>query len=275
MGRPVRHLVLLAALALTLAACGTSGEDGTESNGGLATTDPTSVGEVLGENVGSVAIPPAAEPGDEELGEAIAAEASRRGREAKVYEDAAAVGALLNEFWSEELQALYGIEFDPPDRFEYYYGEEPTSCGGWPEPLPENAYYCPAAGDEHVAFDMDWFQRYLEASPGGPTTFLVLAHEWGHAVQHSWELAEPGIDVWQPPGQELDADCLAGVFLSRSIDAGTIVEEAGDAEAIFDWLYEAADSPWVVGPSHGTHEQRQAAFVDGVEQGTAYCRQIY
>ena len=44
-------------------------------------------------------------------------------------------------------------------------------------------------------------------------------------MRDTW-LENGGTDVWEPPyRKELNADCLAGVFLSRSIAEGTIVEE--------------------------------------------------
>ena len=201
---------------------------------------------------------------------------TQEGRESKVLTDAGSVDDLLNTFWSGELEQLYGLAFDPPDRFESYSGSSNRACGGQQaNALPKNAYYCPVEADEYVAFDLNWLQEYLVAHPGGATTFLILAHEWGHAVQDTW-LDSGGTDVWDPPyRKELNADCLAGVFLSRSIDEGTIVEEPGDADAIFSWLFEAGGGPWFNPSDHGTKEQRMQAFSDGFQQDTGYCRTEY
>jgi len=202
-----------------------------------------------------------------------AAEASRRVRERKVLKDAGELESLLNSFWSREL-AAEGIAFDPPDSFWYYQGgDSAPTCGG-DAPLARNAYYCRVDGEEHVAFDLDWFQEYLIENPEGATTFLILAHEWGHAVQDSW-LESGGGDVWVAPSQELDADCLAGVFLAQSIREGTIIEEPGDERAVFNWLYEVGASPWLGPGSHGTKEQRQTAFRAGTLRDTGYCRTVY
>lgn len=204
-------------------------------------------------------------------------EADQEVREQKVLQDAGELESLLNGFWVREL-GREGVAFDPPDGFWYYRsGETEPSCGGEPAES-RNAHYCFADGEEHVAFDLDWFQEYLIENPEGATTFLILAHEWGHAVQDSW-LESGGADRWERPNQELDADCLAGVFLAQSIREGTIIEEPGDARAIFNWLYEAgaepSTSPWTEPSSHGTREQRQAAFSDGYTRDTNYCRTTY
>lgn len=214
---------------------------------------------------------------DQPLGDPSQQVLDQVAREAKVLSDAEQLGPMLNAFWTDELSRLYGITFDPPDRYEYYRGSTNNPCGGDNQAWPNNAYYCPSDYDEYVGFDLDWFQRYLEPHPGGATTFLILAHEWGHAVQDTW-LENGGGDTWQPESRkELNADCLAGVFLESSLRNQTIVEEAGDAQAVFGWLYEwgSEDSPWLEPGDHGTRSQRIAAFSDGFRQGTDYCRQAY
>jgi len=196
--------------------------------------------------------------------------------EQKVLQDADAVADLLNEFWTQELRARYGLVFDPPNRFEYYRGYGNAPCGGEDNALPNNAYYCWEDTDEYVAFDLDWFASYLDEHPGGATTFLILAHEWGHAVQDTWVEQQPNTDVWNPPYRlELNADCLAGVWMADALRRGTIIEESGDAEAIFESLWEMGSGPWFDPGDHGTSEQRQQAFMDGLTQGTHYCRTNY
>lgn len=200
---------------------------------------------------------------------------ARAAREQKVLADAEGLEPLLNAFWTRELAEVYGVTFDPPERFAFYRGGGNDPCGTDTGSYPNNAFYCPVDDDEHVQFDMDWFQGYLDEHPGGATTFLILAHEWGHAVQDSW-LEAGGGDVWDPGyTQELNADCLAGVFIARSLEEGTIVEDVGDSEAIFGWLYESGSDGWLEVGDHGTREQRQAAFSDGFNHGTDHCRTNY
>jgi len=196
--------------------------------------------------------------------------------EQKVLQDADAVDDLLNEFWTQELQAQYRLDFDTPDRYEYYRGDGNPFCGGQDFPGAQNAYYCFVDTDEYVAFDLNWFTSYLDDHPGGATTFLILAHEWGHAVQDTWVEQQPNTDVWNPPyRKELNADCLAGVWMADALRRGTVIEESGDADAIFGWLWEHGSGPWFNPGDHGTQEQRQQAFSDGVAQGTDYCRTNY
>jgi uncharacterized protein len=197
--------------------------------------------------------------------------------EQKVLHDASAAEDLLNDFWTQELRAQYGLQFDIPDRYHYYRGASNPPCGGQgARALPENAYYCSAENDEYVAFDLDWFTSYLDEHPGGATTFLILAHEWGHAVQDTWVEQQPNTDAWNPGYlKELNADCLAGVWMADALKRGTIIEEDGDAEAIYGFLWEAGSGPWFAPGDHGTKEQRQQAFSDGLAQDTDYCRTNY
>jgi predicted metalloprotease len=78
-----------------------------------------------------------------------------------------------------------------------------------------------------------------------------------------------------PYRKERNADCLAGLFLSASINNGTITQEAGDAEAMYGWLYETGTSSSLEPGSHGTGDQRIAAFREGASNGTQYCRENY
>jgi uncharacterized protein len=193
----------------------------------------------------------------------------------RVLTDAEALQPLLDEFWTQELDYQYGLSFDTPDRFEYYVDAGNSPCGGEYADGTDNAYYCAADGDEHVAFDVDWLASYLPEHPGDAVTFLVLAHEWGHAVQDTWVEQEPGVDYWEGPAQELNADCLAGVFWDNGVRNGTIIEEDGDADAVFSWLAAGGSGTWTDPGDHGTAEQRQIAFSDGYTYGVDYCRTNY
>src|SRR4051794_32363886 len=269
MGTVIRGTLVV--LVLLFAGCGGGSDD--EGGGTTAAGDGGDGGSGAS---GAISVPSQPVANAPTLGEVIAREqVNGAARENRVLSDARVIAPLLNAFWTRELQADYRLQFDDPDRFEYYRGDQPRSCGGGAPPSQNNAYYCAVDVDEHVAFDLNWLQGYLVQHPDDATTFLILAHEWGHAVQDTW-VENRGGDVWNPPyRKELNADCLAGVFISSSIKDGTIIEEADDAKAIFGWLNEAGSSPWLAPGDHGTSTQRQLAFTDGTENGTDYCRRHY
>ncbi len=204
----------------------------------------------------------------------LRAQSDAQKREAKVMQDAAWLRNALNTFWVGELKRLYNIDFEPVVRLHYYRGDGVAPCGGLQQPMPKNAFFCGASRDEHIAFDSDWFENFLVRWPGGATTFLILAHEWGHAVQHAW-LKNNGGDVWNPAyRKELNADCLAGAFLAWAYRNGHIKEDSDDADALWNWLY-SSGSPWLDPKTHGSHEQRVTAFQDGMTTGIHDCRVRY
>jgi predicted metalloprotease len=193
----------------------------------------------------------------------------------RVLYDAEALQPLLDEFWTQELADNYGLAFDTPDRFEFYVDNGNSTCAGQEAPGDDNAYYCSFDGDEYVAFDVEWLSSFLDENPGNAVTFLVLAHEWGHAVQDTWVEQEPGVDFWEGPAQELNADCLAGAFWAGAEADGAVIVEEGDAEAVYQFLADAGSGTWMDPGDHGTSQQRRIAFADGYDQGTGYCRYNY
>lgn len=190
----------------------------------------------------------------------------------RVLRDAGVVMQQLNGFWAAEL-ANRGIAYAPVSRLEYYRTTGNRPCGSNTESLPRNAYYCPIGN--FVDFDIDWFvDDYTKRFPGDANTFLVLAHEWGHSVQNSWNTAQPGVDQYTAPyRREVQADCLAGVFLKQAITQRTLIPEAGDGQAIWTQLVEGGDGSWFDPGTHGRADQRLAAFSNGYTNGSDYCRQ--
>jgi len=201
--------------------------------------------------------------------------ASDAEREAKVINDATWLRSALDQFWTQELQRLYRIKFDPPDNFHYYKGNQPIVCGSQRIPGGTNAMYCMIDNQEFVAFDLEWFKSLLINHPGGATTFLILAHEWSHAVQDTW-LENRGPDIWDPPyRQELQADCLAGVFIQFIYQNNLVAEDADDSDAMSKF-FDTSGGPWLDPNDHGTSDQRKAAFTDGLTRGlTDECRARY
>lgn len=181
----------------------------------------------------------------------------------------------LEEWWGSELPAVFGVEYDPVSEFGPYFisqGDIPF-CGGplKREEFETNAFYCPI--DDTVQWDAETLMAPLFQEFGNFTVALVLAHEWGHAVQ-----ARFGFDHVNQPTivSELQADCLAGAW-TRRIEAGEsnlLRLEPGDLEEamagfllIGDQLGSAPGGP----NAHGGSFDRLNAFFDGFNAGTAEC----
>jgi predicted metalloprotease len=132
-------------------------------------------------------------------------------------------------------------------------------------------FYCP--GDRKVYIDLGFFQE-LDRRFGAPGDFAqayVIAHEVGHHVQNSLGFLQGGGGNQQSVRQELQADCLAGLWgrsaASRGhLEAGDVEEGLRAAAAIGDDTLQRKSQGRVVPESftHGSSEQRVAAFRQGM-----------
>ncbi len=97
-----------------------------------------------------------------------------------------------------------------------------------------------------IYVDQDWLD-WIAMRYGSFAVTGILAHEWAHLAQG-------------PVGgtaSELQADCLAGVFLR----AMGLPEVAVEQFALVSWV-EASDAEWSI-DGHGTRELRVAAITRG------------
>jgi predicted metalloprotease len=265
MPKTVVSLAAAGLLALALSACsvptagtpsagGAPSASGTPSAGGITAIDEAAVSA----GPRDFAVPDKASGGT--------------GRD-RVLSDAKLLEPELNAFWTKELADAYGLDYVAPADFGFYEGSNNPTCGGTQIDGAGNAYYCPP--DNYVAFDLDFFVTLNRGQAGDASTFLALAHEWGHSVQQNWVTQQPGRDSWQGPAVELDADCLAGVFLESEVDSGKLTLESGDAQDVFHTLFELGSMNDMDPGDHGTSEQRQQAFADGAKNGVTFCRSNY
>ncbi|MGY1639618.1 hypothetical protein ACI782_00590 [Geodermatophilus sp. SYSU D00703] len=153
----------------------------------------------------------------------------------------------------------------------YDYPQDQVYCG---EVLlaGENAWYC-GTGD-FLAFEVDLMMRSQDL--GDAFVYLVVAHEWAHAVAAR---IDPALisDAY-----ELQADCLAGAALQGAIDDGSLRLEDGDSQEFVDSLAAvASDVPWgtvYVDENgreqvevHGSAQERIDAFQRGTDNGVRGC----
>lgn len=181
----------------------------------------------------------------------------------------------LEVYWSAEMPAIWGRPYETLDFIGPYYisrGDRPE-CGG---PLGEdsyvgNAFYC--GFDDTIQWDVETLMTPLYEDYGDFTVALVLAHEWGHAIQSRY-----GFDDFASPTivSELQADCFAGSWTGRV---------AGNESAIFRLapgdLEEAMAGFLLIGDglgsdpgddnAHGGSFDRLNAFFDGFTNGASQC----
>lgn len=178
-------------------------------------------------------------------------------------QDVAAARQLSEEFWKQKFEAA-GRSYQPVRAFIPYEGDNGPSCGGQPS-VPNNAYYCSAG--HFIAYDEPWM-RALWSEMGDGSTFLIIPHEFGHAVQAQMDNRfQYNIEI------ELQADCYAGGTLSALVQANALTAEPGDDEELLLNLATAGDptEDWFNPQAHGTAEQRQQAFAEGYRQGVDSC----
>jgi predicted metalloprotease len=182
------------------------------------------------------------------------------------FTDAAAV---VDQYWNTHFAEYFGGSYTPPELLPgssvgvpglYDSSVEQLTCGQ-KALSPKNAWYC-GAGDFIVA-DYNFLNNQ---DVGDSFIWLVVAHEWGHAVQARLDLP------YQAVQDELQADCLAGAALAGATADALIQWDAGDDQELFNTLDAIADeTPWTNPDSHGDTSERVYWYTYGVKNGPNGC----
>ncbi|MGW4327303.1 metallopeptidase [Nocardia sp. NPDC004573] len=120
--------------------------------------------------------------------------------------------ADVQDFWAAEYPAHFPGTFRPVARYISWDAKAPRMqsvkfCKSDTYQVV-NAAYC--GGDHTIGWDRGVLLPKLVQKYGEMAVVMVLAHEYGHAIQGQAELA--GL-LTPPLVQEQQADCLAGAFL--------------------------------------------------------------
>ncbi|MFI0357562.1 neutral zinc metallopeptidase [Actinomadura sp. 9N407] len=184
--------------------------------------------------------------------------------EAEFAADLRTAESVVDGFWRTHWQELFTGDYRRPTVRGLYDGRDPAGapvCAN--ERLePDNAAYCPSA--DFLAWDVTLMRTGY--ARGDSWVYLVIAHEWGHAVQN--RLRRGLVSA----AAELQADCLAGAALYGAAADGTLAFEPGDAEEIVRGFRVIGDDvPWTRPGDHGSAAQRLRAFSRGGDGGVKSC----
>lgn len=179
----------------------------------------------------------------------------------------------VERYWGENFPGISGGERFQPVRGGYFpYTERklPPDCGGQPSQYQPNAFYC-SAGD-FIAWDAQTLIPQLESAYGPLLVGVVMAHEYGHAIQaRLGRTREPTVVL------EQQADCFAGAWLSDALKGRSPAFRdvtAAQLDNTIGGLLMLRDQPGTsatADQAHGNAFDRVRALQDGVEQGPATC----
>lgn len=156
----------------------------------------------------------------------------------------------------------------------------PTVCGSDPSELAFNAAYCLRA--DAIAWDRVDLLPAAEKYFGPLAINGLLAHEYGHAIQHEARIADSDTPELV---SEQQADCFAGVYLRWVAEGDSPRFSMNTTDALDKVLAGAIairDRPPSFNPfglipveaSHGTALDRVSAFQQGFDLGAPSCARI-
>lgn len=187
----------------------------------------------------------------------------------------------IDSFWREQYPAVYGSDFEPLSGGIYAaYPErsEPIPGCGTPEStyadVEGNAFYC--IDGDFMAYDDAQLLPQLVIDLGQSAVAVVLAHEFGHAVQAR-------ADEWGQPTifKEQQADCFAGAWSAHVARGESDVISFSDADirggliAMIQVRDPVELGGVIDSNSHGTGFDRVGAFQDGFNGGPARCQTFF
>lgn len=184
--------------------------------------------------------------------------------------------------WTTAFQER-GLTYEDP-RLRLFRDSYPTACGEGE--AAAGPFYCPK--DRIVYLDLGFFDVMTQqlGAPGQFAHAYVISHEVGHHVQNLLGIIDKVDAQRGRPGDarsnalsvrlELQADCFAGLWATRSqqqhgwrLEAGDIESALNAASQIGDDTLQRRGRGTVVPESftHGTSAQRVSWFKRGVDSG--------
>lgn len=175
----------------------------------------------------------------------------------------------IQSYWSGEFPKLYGHDYTPVKGG--FYAVKPSTgplppCAAAADDIAGNAFYCPKADD--VAWDAEVLLPSLRKRFGDFVIPVVLAHEWGHAVQARANFTGETVT------QEIQADCFAGAWAAHAT-ADTFKPSKDDLDQALAGFLFLRDEPGTAKHdphAHGSGFDRINSFRRGFDNGASACK---
>jgi predicted metalloprotease len=206
---------------------------------------------------------------------------------ARPYDDFVAVAASdIQRWWSEQFPAVYGDTFEPLAGGIYAgYPERTDDLPGCGEPrtvYPDLqlfvAFYC-QLNDTMIYDDGDGRDSLLAPLAeeyGSAVLGVVLAHEYGHAIQSRVGSLDDFIATIYT---EQQADCFAGAWVGQAYRGESPMLRLSDADVRASLLAmlsvrDPVGTNQFISGGHGSAFDRVGAFQEGFTQGALRCSQL-
>ena len=173
-------------------------------------------------------------------------------------------------YWKGEFPKQFGKKWTPLKGGIHSYTptqNEKVPCVSSAKDGANNAFYCPSA--DLIAYDRD-FLKQLADQYGKFIVPLILAHEYGHAIQ--FRIGDPSD---KSIVLETQADCFAGVFVEAA-NKGTehFNVTTKDLDTVMAGYLLFRDEPGGSSQAQGSHGSgfdRVSAFQEGYTEGEKKC----
>jgi predicted metalloprotease len=185
----------------------------------------------------------------------------------------------LEEFWKFAFPDVFDGELTPVNELFSWDSDayDGTFCGETTEGLV-NAGFCETDGT--IGWDRTVLMPSLRNAYGDMAITMVLAHEYGHAIQKMAGINPRGVPTLV---SEQQADCFSGVYLRWvaegksprfTLNTGDGLNNLLAAMISFRDPVLSEDEGYSVGDEHGSAFERISAFQFGFTDGAAACASI-
>jgi predicted metalloprotease len=188
----------------------------------------------------------------------------------------------LQDYWSGQFPSTFGKKFEPlqggyfsvdPEHVDPAEFPDGVGCGSAPQDVKNNAFYCQEPNTPHsdsITYDRT-FLAGLADQYGQFLPDLVMAHEYGHAVQARTSSPPSSIAT------ETQADCYAGTWTRWVADghaAHTMIRKPDLDQLLRGYLRlrDPVGTSSAAQMAHGSAFDRISAFQEGYDSGPASCR---